>query len=99
MAILKTLLLVAQILSALGVIGLVLLAIGFPLTFVLIGFPIMWLSHLIHVLTVIWFVVRCVVGLVAAANDQAYARPRAWLGWPSGGAAPPPALPAALAKF
>ena len=60
-------------------VGFVLLALGLALMIILIGFPILWLSHGVHVLTAVWFAVRCVVGLISALNDQPYGRPRAWL--------------------
>ena len=60
-------------------VGGVLLALGLALLIVLIGFPILWLSHAIHALTLIWYAVRCVVGLIAAVNDRPYGRPRAWI--------------------
>lgn len=53
--------------------------VGLPLAIILIGIPLLLLAKLIWALTALWFLVRCIVGLIAAAGDQPYARPRAWI--------------------
>ena len=53
--------------------------LGVPLTLVAIGFAFLQLAHSILALTGLWFVIRCVVGLIFAARGQAYPRPTAWL--------------------
>lgn len=54
-------------------------AVGLPLAFILIGIPLLILAKLVLALVAIWFAVRCVIGLIAAAGDQPYGRPRAWI--------------------
>jgi uncharacterized membrane protein len=52
--------------------------VGVLLTFVLIGIPLLMLAWLAVSVIAIWYGVRCIIGLVAAAQDQAYGQPRAW---------------------
>ncbi len=54
---------------------LVLAAVGFPLLFILIGFPILMASGFIFLAWFIWFVVRCIVGAVYLARGEAHPRP------------------------
>ena len=61
------------------VIGGLLILVGVPLSFVLVGIPVVILGGLIMGAIWVWAVVRCVLGLVYLAQDQAYPRPRAWL--------------------
>lgn len=56
-----------------------LIVVGLPLSIILIGIPLLLLAKLIFVVAAIWYGVRCIVGLIAAAQDQPYGRPRAWL--------------------
>jgi uncharacterized membrane protein len=53
--------------------------IGLPLSFILIGIPILKLGFLIWGLTGVWFAVRCVVGAIRLARGEAYPNPRTWL--------------------
>lgn len=62
-----------------AVIGSLLLVIGIPLSFVLIGIPFAALGGLILCLLGVWFAVRCVVGLVHLSRGEAYPRPETWL--------------------
>jgi uncharacterized membrane protein len=55
-----------------------LLIVGIPLSVVLIGIPLLLAAKLVMGILVIWYGVRCIVGLVAAAQDQAYGQPRSW---------------------
>jgi uncharacterized membrane protein len=61
------------------VIGGWLLLFGAPLSLVLIGVPMMILGGLIFAVGHIWFAVRCVLGAIYLARDEAYPRPRTWL--------------------
>ena len=47
-------------------------SVGFVLSFVLIGIPLM-------ILAVIWWIVRCVQGLSYAAKEQPSPTPQSWL--------------------
>ncbi|MDB5456439.1 MAG: hypothetical protein JWP92_2024 [Caulobacter sp.] len=60
-------------------IGLALVLVGVPLLIVLIGVPVMLAGALILGVIGLWFVVRCVVGLVFLSRGEAYPRPRSWL--------------------
>ncbi|HEY3695808.1 hypothetical protein [Phenylobacterium sp.] len=62
-----------------AVIAGALVLIGLPLSFVLIGIPILKLGFLIWALIGVWFAVRCVLGAIHLARGEAYPRPRAWL--------------------
>ena len=57
----------------------VLLLFGIPLSPFLVGIPLLILAKLVMGLLAIWYGVRCIIGLVAATQDQAYGRPRAWI--------------------
>jgi len=59
--------------------GGVLFGVGAILAFILIGFPIMAVAWLIWTGATVWFVVRCVVGLVHLSRGDAYPRPLAVL--------------------
>ncbi len=61
------------------IIGGVLLFWGIPLSFILIGVPLLVLGGLVFALGHIWFALRCILGVVYLAQDQAYPRPRTWL--------------------
>jgi uncharacterized membrane protein len=60
-------------------IGMVLFLIGLPLSVLLIGIPIMIAGGTIMGAISVFFVVRCIVGLVYLLQGQAYPRPNAWL--------------------
>jgi uncharacterized membrane protein len=64
---------------ALWIIGGVLIFWGIPLSIILIGVPLLMLGGLIFGCVHIWFAVRCILGLVYLARDDAYPRPRTWL--------------------
>jgi uncharacterized membrane protein len=57
----------------------VLLFCGIPLSFILIGVPLVILAGLLIAATHIWFAVRCILGLMYLSRGEAYPRPRAWL--------------------
>lgn len=56
-----------------------LVLIGLPLSFILIGIPILKLGFLIWALISIWFAVRCILGAVHLARGEPYPRPQAWM--------------------
>jgi uncharacterized membrane protein len=56
-----------------------LVALGTPLTLILVGFLIWKLAIALAVLIGVWVTVRAVVGLVYAARAEAYPRPDAWI--------------------
>jgi uncharacterized membrane protein len=60
-------------------IGGLLFIFGLPLSFVLIGLPMLALSWVIWGLVGVWFAVRCVLGVIHLARDEAYPRPHTWL--------------------
>ena len=59
--------------------GGLLMLIGLPLSFVLIGIPIVKLGLAIVSLTFVWIIARCVADAVYLSQDAAYPRPRTWL--------------------
>ena len=59
--------------------GLALILVGLVLAVLLIGFPMMIVGGVIISLISIWFVVRCILGLVYLLKGEAYPRPRTWL--------------------
>lgn len=67
-------------LSLLGMgIALAAVVVSIPLVFLLIGIPMLVASGLFFTAVSVWYVVRCVVGLIAAAGDQPYPRPTTWM--------------------
>ena len=60
-------------------IGIILILWGVPLSFILIGVPLLVVAGAIFALTHIWFALRCVLGLVYLSRGQPHPRPRTWL--------------------
>jgi len=60
------------------VIGVTVLGIGALLSFIVIGFPIMIAAGVGFCILPIWFVARCVMGLMAAIDDRPYAPMGTW---------------------
>lgn len=60
-------------------IGALLLAFGIPLTLLLIGIPMMIAGGVIMGAVSVWFIVRCIMGIVYLVRGEAYPRPLAWL--------------------
>ena len=60
-------------------IGGAMVGLGLPLSLILIGLPLLKLGLLILTLVGAWWVLRCVLGAVYLARDEAYPRPRSWL--------------------
>ena len=52
---------------------------GIPLSFIVIGVPLLVAGGLIVAMTHIWFALRCILGLIYVSRGEAYPRPRAWL--------------------
>lgn len=61
------------------VVGWVLMIIGVPLSFILIGIPMVIVGALLLGVTLVWYGVRCVVGLVYLSRGEAHPRPYALL--------------------
>lgn len=61
------------------VIGLALLFVGIPLSFVIVGIPLVIVGWAILGLGWVWILLRCIVGIVYLARDEAHPRPRSWL--------------------
>jgi uncharacterized membrane protein len=64
---------------ALWLIGGLMIVVGFPLSFVLIGLPILWSGCTIVALVTLWYAVRTIVGVVHLAKGRPYPRPDTWL--------------------
>jgi uncharacterized membrane protein len=62
-----------------SVLGWVLLIVGLPLSFILIGIPLLMAAKLVWVLAAVWYGARCVMGLLAALGDRPYGAPRSWV--------------------
>jgi uncharacterized membrane protein len=52
---------------------------GIPLSFIIVGVPLLMAGALILAMTHIWFALRCILGLVYVSRGEAYPRPRSWL--------------------
>ena len=63
-----------------ALIGCVLIIIGIPLIVVfLVGVPIVFVGGVIFGLGWLWMMLRCIVGIIHLARDEAYPRPKTWL--------------------
>jgi uncharacterized membrane protein len=60
------------------VIGGLLILVGAPLSFVLVGIPLFLVGWAIIGLIEVWFVARVIVGAVYLAQNEAYPRPNSW---------------------
>jgi uncharacterized membrane protein len=61
-----------------SLIASVVLGVGCVLTAILVGIPILIVAAAGFCILPIWFVARCVVGLIAALDDRPYAPLGAW---------------------
>jgi uncharacterized membrane protein len=61
------------------VIGVLLILFGIPLSLVVVGLPMILIGSIIVCIVGLWFIARCVIGLVYLAQDEPYPRPDAWL--------------------
>lgn len=59
-------------------IGALLIAVGAPLSLILVGLPIFALGWLILGLVHVWFAMRAIVGVIYLARDEPYPRPYSW---------------------
>jgi uncharacterized membrane protein len=57
----------------------VVLAVGIPLSFILIGIPLLILAKAMFVIGAVWYGLRCVLGLVFLSRGEPYPRPYAVL--------------------
>ncbi|MDB5426526.1 MAG: hypothetical protein JWR43_501 [Phenylobacterium sp.] len=55
------------------------LAIGIPLSFILIGIPLLILAKVMFALGAVWYGLRCIVGVIYLAQGEPYPRPYAAL--------------------
>jgi uncharacterized membrane protein len=60
------------------VIGGLLILVGAPLSFVLVGIPLFLIGWAIIGLIEVWFVARVIIGAVYLAQNEAYPRPNSW---------------------
>lgn len=60
-------------------LGILLIIVGVPLSFILVGVPLVILGGLMTAGVTVWFLARCVVGVIRAADGRAYPNPRTWL--------------------
>lgn len=56
-----------------------LLGVAIPLSFILIGIPLLILAKFMFGLGVVWYALRCIVGVIYLARDEPYPRPEALL--------------------
>lgn len=55
------------------------LGVGIPLSFILIGIPLLILAKIMFALGAVWYGLRCVVGVIYLSRGDAYPRPYAFL--------------------
>jgi uncharacterized membrane protein len=58
--------------------GCLLLGVGIPLSFILIGIPIAWAGGVVMFLAWLWAMVRCIVGVVRLAEGRPIDQPYGW---------------------
>lgn len=61
------------------VLGALMIAIGIPLSIVLIGIPIVMLGGTICFVAWLWFALRSIIGVIYLARGEPYPRPYAWV--------------------
>ena len=59
-------------------IGILLIVVGAPLSFLLVGIPLLLVGKAIVGLIELWFIVRVVIGAIYLARNEAYPRPYSW---------------------
>jgi uncharacterized membrane protein len=59
-------------------IGVVLIAVGAPLSLVLVGIPLFVVGWAIVGLIEAWFIARVIIGAIYLARDEPYPRPYSW---------------------
>ena len=60
-------------------LGVLLVILGVPLSFLLVGVPFVIVGALMICGVTVWFLVRCVVGLIRAIDGRGYANYRTWM--------------------
>lgn len=60
-------------------LGALMIAIGIPLSIVLVGIPIVMLGGAICFVAWLWFALRSVIGVIYLARGEPYPRPYAWV--------------------
>ena len=55
------------------------LGVGIPLSFILIGIPLLILAKLMFAVGAVWYGLRCVVGVIYLSRGEPYPRPYAFL--------------------
>ena len=58
-----------------AMIGAAILVVGIPLSFILIGLPLVWAGGVICAVAWGWALVRCIVGVIRLADGQPIERP------------------------
>jgi uncharacterized membrane protein len=61
-----------------GLAGGALILVGIPLSFILIGIPILWAGGVVCFLAWLWAIVRCIVGLVRLSQGAPIQQPYGW---------------------
>ncbi|HEY8574292.1 hypothetical protein [Phenylobacterium sp.] len=61
------------------ILGCMVLVVGIPLSFILIGIPLLVIGSAVMTVAAIYFFVRTLVGVIYLARDEAYPRPYALL--------------------
>ncbi len=61
------------------IIGFLVFMAGLVLSIVLIGIPLLLVGGLIMGAVSVWFIVRCIMGIVYLVRGEAYPRPQTWL--------------------
>lgn len=61
------------------IIGFLVFMAGLVLSIVLIGIPLLLVGGLIMGAVGVWFIVRCIMGIVYLVRGEAYPRPLSWL--------------------
>ncbi len=61
-----------------GLVGCALVGVGFPLSFILVGIPILWAGAAVCFLAWLWAMIRCIVGVVRLAEGRPIAQPYGW---------------------
>ena len=62
-----------------SVLAAMVLAVGIPLSFILIGIPLLILAKLMFAVGAIWYGLRCILGLVYLSRGEPHPRPYALL--------------------
>jgi uncharacterized membrane protein len=58
--------------------GGLIMAVGVPLSFILIGIPLVWAGGVIMFLSWLWAMIRCIVGAVRLAEGRPIDQPYGW---------------------